>query len=502
MAQEPVRRDCRERSRSPAEPTAGLAAAGLGRVGTRVIRELDVVRWLLHRGAGHSSTRRWLRVGLILLAGVSGGLSASVFGAEVWTTPTALFTADRLLTSPTVLTDSAGGVHAFFAAGKDYSQSHAIMYTHRSGAGSWSGPVTVMQSEDGRPLAAPAMALDARGWLQVVYIGQRSGEIEHRRVQLSRVTDPAAWSRPTRLSAAGGLISAIAASRYRQVHVLYASRQHQVFYRRSDDDGGTWSDAIQVSAADPERQACAGTRLAVDGSGRLHAVWMQAHLPQGWPPAGVFYSRSLDAGQTWSPARQLSGDNYTDINVATLGDDEVHLVWGAVESVGDRLHQWSRDGGETWSAAQRVSDRIRGGVTGFPGLAFDSSGTLHLVTSVDGPRSVERIFHLTWHGGAWSEPQFISAGTDAVDSVEFPALAIGRGAQLYVVYEGDFRSIWFTEHRGDAPLPPQSVSTMATDVLSRLNDSSPQVRVLLVLIAVVGVDGLVKLVRRRGRRTR
>jgi hypothetical protein len=467
------------------------ALAGSPYVG-RVTSELDIVTWLLRPAGDHSSTRCWLRVGLILLATVSGGLSAGVFGAEVWTTPTTLFAADRLLTSPTVLTDSAGDVHAFFAAGEDYSESKAIMYTHRSGAASWSEPVTVLQPDHERSLAAPAMTLDARAWLQVIYNGPRSGRIEHRRVQLSQVTDPAAWSRPTPLSAAEGLSSAIVASRYRQVHVLYASRTHQVFYHRSDDGGATWSDAIQVSAADPKRQACAGTRLAIDGRGRLHAVWMQAHLPQGWPPAGVFYSRSLDAGLTWSPPRQLAGDNYTDINVATLGDDQVHVVWGAVASVGDRLHQWSRDGGEKWTAAQRVSDQIRGGMTGVPGLAFDSSGTLHLVTSVDGPRGVERIFHLTWKRGAWSEPQFISAGTDAVDSVEFPALAIGRGTQLYVVYEGDFRSIWFTEHRGDAPLPPQSVP-------SRLNDLL-QLRILLVLIAVLGVERLVQLVRRRGHR--
>ncbi len=444
---------------------------------------------MLRLSPGHASLLCRLRVGLILLAGVNGALAAAVSGAEVWTHPMALATADRLLTSPSVLTDSTGGVHAFFVAGENYSASNAIMYTHRRGAGSWSEPLTVMQPEDGRPLAAPAMALDTRGWLQVVYNGPHSGQIEHRRVQLSQVTDPAAWSRPTRLSAGGGLSSAIVASRYRQVHLLYASRKHQVFYRRSDDDGATWSDAIQVSAADPQRQACAGTRLTVDGRGRLHAVWMQAQLPHGWPPAGVFYSRSLDAGQTWSPPRQLSGDNYADVNVATLGDDQVHIVWGAVASVGDRLHQWSRDGGQTWSAAQIVSDQIRGGITGFPGLAVDSSGTLHLVTSVDGPGGVERIFHLTWQGGAWSEPQFISSGTEAVDSVEFPALAIGRGGQLYVVYEGDFRSIWFTEHRGDTPVPPPSSSP--------LNDSSLPLRILLVLIAVLGVQRLVHRQRRR-----
>jgi len=436
----------------------------------------------------------------LLLAAVCGALSGAAFGEEVWSAPSALFATDQWLILPIVLTDSAGGVHVFFTGliGDRDSQSHAMMYMQRSEDGRWSKPVAVMQPQSDRPLMAAAVALDEHGCLQVVYSGPAGGQIEHRRVHLSQVTDPDAWSRPTQLSAGGGFRCAIAVSPYGKVHVLYANRKHQVFYHRSDDGGRTWSKAIQVSAADPTQQGCEGPRLAVDSRGRLHAVWLQAHLPNGWPPAGVFYSRSLDTGETWSPPRQLAGDNYTEINVAALGTDEVHVAWNAIAGVGDRLHQWSRDGGETWSAPRHISDRIRGGVTGLPGLAFDSSGMLHLVTSVDGPQSIERIFHLIWNGSAWSEPQLISAGTNAVDDVENPALAIGRGANVYVVYQSDFQRLWFTEHRSAAPpLPPRPVPPGATDVLSRLRAATPKLRIFLIVIALLELGR--RLVRRTSR---
>lgn len=448
-------------------------------------------------------TRRVVGTALILLPVVAGGLPPRGLSEEPWSAPTALIKGEQRLASPIVLSDSAGGVHVFFTlqVAEKNAQNNAIMYMHQLGDAAWSHPVAVMTPEPERPLVSPSMALDGHGWLHVVYQGPRVGQIEYRRVHLSRLTDPQGWSRPARLSEGGGFGSAVTATPDGKVHVLYASRKHHVFYQRSDDGGRTWSHPIQVSAGDPKQQGCDVPRLAVDGRGRIHAVWSQAYLPAGWPPVGVFYSRSLDGGATWSRPLKVAGDNYWQCSIATRGDDEVHVAWNAVVAIGDRRHQWSRDGGETWSAPELISRRISGGITGAPALALDSGGTLHLVTSVNGPKRIEQIFHLTWDGSAWSEPQLISAGTEAENSVEFPCLAIGGGNRLYVVYEGDYRRLWFTEGRSASPpLAPRPVPTVPTGLLYRLAETSLPFRLLLAVILLFVLQGTVQMAWRVARR--
>jgi hypothetical protein len=184
----------------------------------------------------------------------------------------------------------------------------------------------------------------------------------------------------------------------------------------------------------------------------------------------------------------MAGLNHGLITVATHGPDEVHTAWNGTVQVGDRDYAWSSDGGMTWSAPEHITTQIRGGWTGATNPVFDNAGALHLITSVDGPRSIERIFHLSRTGTQWSDPEFASDGTVADDSVEFPSVTITGGNHLHVVYEVDYRQIWYTDRTVDAPASaPAPIPTLGTDLGSKLADASPQLRVLLAVLAVIVV---------------
>jgi hypothetical protein len=354
--------------------------------------------------------------------------------AVEWSAARPVFRSTGHVGYPVLIDDSSGATHLFFVEKTDEPRVSRLVYMRRDQDG-WSEPASVL--EPGGEVALPAAAIDGRGWLHVVYAGPQWEQLEHRRVPLSRVSDPTAWSRAQALSDGGVMHSHLAATAD-GLHLVYASRKGDVFYQRSEDGGRTWSNAVAVSAVDRTHVASDIPHVAVDGRGRVHVVWTQYELPKGWPPLGAFYSRSVDGGRTWSSPRELAGLNRGLISVATRGDDEVHVAWNAVVAIGDRDYAWSVDGGETWSTPEGISTRVRGGWTGPPAIAFDGAGALHVVTSVGDPeRRVERIVELTRTGPRWSEPQLASGGTDAEKSVEWPTLALSGGDQLHVAYEVD-----------------------------------------------------------------
>jgi hypothetical protein len=415
-----------------------------------------------------------------------------------WTSPLQVVP-NTSVGAPLLNSDVAGGVHLFVATQRKSEVFNAVTYAHRTAQGEWSPPAIVIGK--GAPIRLFGAAIDHLGWVHLLAQGSYRGRIEHHRVYVADIYHRKAWYRPTIVSEDSALRATIIAAPDGSLHVLSAGSNHHLWYVRSDDLGRNWTQPLRLTQHDDRKEACDFPNLAVDGRGRIHAVWNQAHLPSGWPPSGVYYSRSLDGGASWSPSQKLAGDDHALINVATRGDDEVHLVWGSTLRIGTRMHQWSQDGGETWTAAQAIPNLDSGGITGPPGVGFDSAGHLHVVTSVNGPKDIERIFHMVWDGAAWSQPEFVSDGTQATDSVEFPALTIAEGNRVYAAYEGDYRSVWVSEHRAAAPaLAPQPLPPLGLDLRSHYADASVGYRIVLAVGALLLLQGLAELAWRGIRR--
>ena len=176
----------------------------------------------------------------------------------------------------------------------------------------------------------------------------------------------------------------------------------------------------------------------------------------------LYYSRSEDDGQSWTPVEELDraderyneryGPSYA--TVLTWGRDQVYVIWDAAPS-GQRWHLWSSDGGRTWSLPVQISPYERG-LTLPVATAFDSAGTLHIVSAgyseQDGLPA--GAVHFAWQSGRWSESQRISARADW--KAEFAALAIAGGDHLVATWTDKAgpkgtAQIWASFLRVDAP---------------------------------------------------
>lgn len=112
-----------------------------------------------------------------------------------------------------------------------------------------------------------------------------------------------------RLTESGGALFAdLAVDAKGTLHALSteadAAAGRQVYHRASSDGGKTWSEPEALTEANAEAGVC---RLALDGKGRLYAIWKddtEADLPSGALYRGTLRYRVLDAG-AWSPAVRI-----------------------------------------------------------------------------------------------------------------------------------------------------------------------------------------------------
>jgi hypothetical protein len=174
-----------------------------------------------------------------------------------------------------------------------------------------------------------------------------------------------------------------------------------LFVLRSEDGGRSW-DTIGIDRSREQRQcpdfagcpkAFFGPQIAVasDDNGRVYVLWNASKKKAGL--ARLYLRWSDDNGETWSLPRDVAPKPHVDHEFPTLaatGAGDVAIAW-----MDNRTGRWntfykrSSDGGETWSATQRLSNAAGGApyksARGFRfpygdygGIAIDGDGTAHV----------------------------------------------------------------------------------------------------------------------------
>jgi hypothetical protein len=113
-----------------------------------------------------------------------------------------------------------------------------------------------------------------------------------------------------------------------------------IFFMKSEDSGNTWSERLRLND-DPEHNGADQFHpwITVDDVGVIHAVFYDRRLDaeHNWL-FDVYYTRSEDAGETWSPNERIttvSSDPSQAILAGLIGEyigldawqGEVHMVW-------------------------------------------------------------------------------------------------------------------------------------------------------------------------------
>jgi hypothetical protein len=132
----------------------------------------------------------------------------------------------------------------------------------------------------------------------------------------------------------------------------------------STDGGKTWT----TTQAMPYDYDNASPRMAVGDDGTIHIIYGRNPKPDIAGFGEIYHQASTDGGKTWSEAKKLTDDNDNELrgqyfpNISVAPNGRVDAVWWDTRDdpgirSNDLYYSFSNDGGRTWSANRRITDR-------------------------------------------------------------------------------------------------------------------------------------------------
>lgn len=147
-----------------------------------------------------------------------------------------------------------------------------------------------------------------------------------------------------------------------------------LYVSKSGDGGKTWtSKVLDISGAPPDcsSYACgwaflgAQIVMTADDNGTLYALWNAGTGDKA--PERIWFSKSADAGSTWSAKRGISsapeGTAHAFPAIVARGAGDVRIAWMDARAPGGRWNTYYRrsaNSGASWSAETDISTPVSG----------------------------------------------------------------------------------------------------------------------------------------------
>jgi hypothetical protein len=236
----------------------------------------------------------------------------------------------------------------------------------------------------------------------------------------------------------------------------------RVRFTRSLDAGATWSPAVNLSAGGSWAEL--GTGIDTDAAGNVFISWA------GYSQKPVYFVKSSDEGSTFTPQVKV-GDNPMDTTISSLAVDptgqHVYVVWNSAYSPQGVRISHSGDSGATWSAYRELS------TTGNKvALDVDPLGTVHVIYEEDGtPKASVWYTHSKDNGTTFSTRTRVPEQATGCGS----GTAYGSYEALVADSQAALHSWWCDTRGGEADI--YYAKTGPQVVVTRIEVSPPNATV-------------------------
>ena len=358
-----------------------------------------------------------------------------------WTDPELVNQSATLISSPILLADSEGRMHAFWSGQETGTGSNAdresIVYSRRD-SDAWTPAAAVLQSPSG-VTRQPAAAIDANDNLYVVWSGGQAGEIYFSRASGNRANSPVEWVEAVLLPSVRqvGASPDIEIAADGVIYVVYSiplNEQRGVFLTKSEDGGTTWTEPVLAfDAVQAGWDMVDKPHIVVSQGGEINLLMTKFSLPGGQGPLGLYARVSSDGGVNWSEVRTVAEKQvlWSDLMLSIGGD--VFRSW-LESSVGGNFFQYqiSKDQGINWTPAASIS--TIGEIIADPALSRDVSGQIYLVQAVSDASQGISLRNWRWDGTHWQLEEDLQPGDQNRYNLESVAAAVSPQGRLGLIY--------------------------------------------------------------------
>lgn len=365
--------------------------------------------------------------------------------ATSWTGPELVNQSEVIISSPILLADTAGRMHAFWIGQDTETETNSgrdsILYS-RKDANTWTRPAAVLQSPTGFT-RQPAAAIDGNDNLYVVWSGGQAGEIYFSRAPGNRANSPAEWVEAIVLPSVRqvGASPDIEIGPNGDIYVAYAiplNEQRGVYVTKSEDGGTSWTEPVLAfDAVQAGWDLVDKPHILVSQNGVINVVMTKFSLPGGDGALGLFATISSDDGASWSEVKTVAEKQI-------LWSDLLHTINGGVfrawleSSIGGNFFQYqiSRDQGVTWNPAASIS--TIGETVAEPALSSDVAGQIYLVQAIKDTTQGSLLRNWLWDGIQWQLGEDLQLADQNGFDLQAIAAAVSPQRRSAVVYASSF----------------------------------------------------------------
>lgn len=274
----------------------------------------------------------------------------------IWGGPVTISGKDEKISSLLSAADAKGNIHSVWVQSAVSNAANAktsIEYTRWNGK-ELTNPEAVISSLDGIPLQM-AINIDSQERILLSWVNGNSGDLLFSWANLDRANLASEWETPVSLPSVSNLNESpdIVVGGSGRIVIAYAvplNENRGIYIVQSTDSGKTWSSPIQVfDAVSAEWEKVGNPKIGLSADGVLHLIFSRNSVRKG-QPVGLYYSRSVDGGITWSDAQILSEGDIQWSDIACYDNSTVHVLWQEYDGlVFANLSQLSQDSGISWS---------------------------------------------------------------------------------------------------------------------------------------------------------
>jgi hypothetical protein len=366
-----------------------------------------------------------------------------------WSPPKIISALDASAGLPSLSVDSEGRLHTIWAQAQLTDNPQETVAYARLEGDTWSAPNTILVSPGGGSVQDPATLIDLGGHLHTLWGGGPTGQLFYTRAFARDASGTNGWQAIAAFGEAqrSGSSPALSLSRTGQLYLAYSVPLNEgrgVYFSTSVDQGDSWSPPSQVFDAEEAGWASVQqTAVVVDNTGRVHVAWVQGALPPASAVLGIYYAWSDDDGQTWSAPRVVASGDAGYPTLVVSSDDQVHLLW--VSNLLETPQLWHARlpaDSENWSEPKLVP-----GVRDLApqvGVAADGEGGLHLVGVERTVSDSTVLFYINWDGSRWDGRETIPLGysvdnASGARAVILPQGKLGVAYRVYTLVKGGGR---------------------------------------------------------------